>query len=120
MKYRNLMMLAVAATLAASAVVQAQPFNERGEDFIAAAPLGSPLPRSAVVAELNGYNERGEDFIAAAPLGSSLPRSAVVAELNGYNERGADIVFQVREQKVMLEPLPRLAQTDCMAVCAIE
>lgn len=87
--------LALTSTLALNPAM-AEPFNERGQHFIANVKISLSSKRQPMVVEFGNFNERGENFIATAPAGSYRQYPPVVVELNSFNERGEDFIASVR------------------------
>lgn len=95
MKMHAVLSLALVSTLALGPVM-AEPFNERGENFIANIKISLHTKRQPVIVEFGSFTERGEDFNATAPVGSYNRYAPVVAESNSFNERGEDFISRIR------------------------
>ena len=87
MKKYAILALALASTLTFGSAV-AEPFNERGKDFIGSVETSSHTERQPVAAELDGFNNRGKEFSATMPAGSYRQSQPIVARFTSYNERG--------------------------------
>lgn len=88
MKTYAVWLFALSAGLALSVPAIAEPFNDRGPDYIARVRTGTRAPAPVVaVAGPDIFNERGEDYIVTAPLGSDAPRQQVAARFGGFNDR---------------------------------
>lgn len=85
-------LIALSSALMLSAPVLAEPFNDRGFDIVAQAPLGSSGAGWPVRAALAAYNEQGDNFVVSAPAGSQAPRMAVMVAERGFNERGFNAI----------------------------
>jgi hypothetical protein len=91
------LLIGCAAILAMSGNVSAEPFNNRGLDWTAAAPEGSSQQHISVSPRLSGFNNRSNDWITAAPEGSSQPRISVRPRLVGFNDRSVDWITAISE-----------------------
>lgn len=61
---------AVSMGLSLNAVAVAEPFNSRGQDYVATVQSDGDTMRSPVTVTDSGFNDRGQDYIADAPAGS--------------------------------------------------
>lgn len=86
MKTITALILGLSSALALSTSA-AEPFNDRGENFINTVPASSPTSREVVIAEPHGFNSRGVDYVAALPAGSDQARQPVTPSLQGFNSR---------------------------------
>jgi hypothetical protein len=80
----------IASSIALSTAAVAEPFNDRGPDFIASVKSNPhSVPQSGTVV-YGGFNDRGEDYISsissASVRSASKPEEAYMASL-GFNER---------------------------------
>jgi hypothetical protein len=67
--------------------LQAEPFNNRGTNYIEKAPIGSSAPRPMVEPDIGPFKRRGRDYLSTAPTGSSRPSARVKPEIKGFNDR---------------------------------
>lgn len=90
MKTYATLLLALSVGLALSVPAAAEPFNDWGPEAIASVRTGSraPAPNIAVTGP-SLFNERGEEYLVTAPLGSDAPRQSVAARFGGFNDRDA-------------------------------
>lgn len=99
MNMRAVLSLAVISILASPATL-AEPFNERGENFIGNVKISLHTKRQPVIVEFGSFNERGENFNVTAPAGTYNRYAPVVAESNSFNERGEDFIGRIRLDSV--------------------
>jgi hypothetical protein len=67
--------------------LQAEPFNNRGTDYIERAPAGSSALRPTVKAEIGPFKRRGSDYLSTIPTGSDRPPTSVSPAIRGFNDR---------------------------------
>ncbi len=67
--------------------LQAEPFNNRGTNYIERAPIGSSGSRPTVEADIGPFKRRGSNNLSTAPTGSSQPLARVNPEIRGFNDR---------------------------------
>jgi hypothetical protein len=67
--------------------LQAEPFNDRGIDYIERAPAGSSALRPKVEAEIGPFKRRSSDYLSTAPTGSDRPSPRVSPAIRGFNDR---------------------------------
>lgn len=72
------LLIGCVAILAMSGNVSAESFNDRGVDWIMAAPEGSSQPRLSVRPRLAGFNDRSVDWVTAVLEGTNRPYFAIV------------------------------------------
>jgi len=84
MKIRTVVLTAVAASvftisggLSLSTVAVAEPFNSRGQDFVATAQSDVDTVGSTVTITDSGFNDRGQNFIVEAPAGSPAQKPII-------------------------------------------
>ncbi|NJN46823.1 MAG: hypothetical protein HC808_10465 [Candidatus Competibacteraceae bacterium] len=87
MKTQITLALVLASSVAISASATAEPFNNRGTNYIATAPQGSYTGSEPAIAATQAFNNRGENFVVTAPAGSMAPRLPVVVRSEGFNRR---------------------------------
>jgi hypothetical protein len=61
--------LALSAAVSLNTVAVAEPFNERGQDFVASVQSEADTSGSTGTVTASGFNDRGVDYIADAPAG---------------------------------------------------
>jgi hypothetical protein len=88
MKTLAALVLGISATLLLNVSTGAEPFNQRGIDFISTVPSGSKAPREATDAVLQGFNERNQFFTTTEDR-TSFPAPSETADttLGGFNDR---------------------------------
>ena len=67
--------------------LQAEPFNNRGTNYIERAPIGSSASRPTVEPDIGPFKRRGRDYLSTAPTGSGQPLARVNPEIKGFNDR---------------------------------
>jgi hypothetical protein len=82
------------AILAVSGNVSAESFNNRGVNWVVAAPEGSSQPRISVKPRLVGFEGR-VNWVMVAPEGSNQPRISARPRLAGFNDRSVNGVTAV-------------------------
>jgi hypothetical protein len=71
--------------------LQAEPFNNRGTDYIERAPVGSSASRQMAEPKIGPFKRRGNDYSSTAPTGSSQqPLARFRPEIQGFNDRSAN------------------------------
>ena len=92
---RIVMLLSGCVTvLVMSGNVSAEAFNDRGVNWITAAPTGSSQAQISVKPRLAGFKGR-VNWVKAIPDGSSQPPVSVKPHLAGFNDHGFDPVTAV-------------------------
>jgi hypothetical protein len=77
----------IVASLSAGAAMAAEPFNDRGIDYVSTVQTDTSVQRESVTAQVNGFNNRGIDYIDATAVSSDTPRSDVSIAIKGFNDR---------------------------------
>ncbi|HCK82151.1 MAG TPA: hypothetical protein PK880_02370 [Candidatus Competibacter sp.] len=87
--------IAIALGLAGglSGAARAEPFNDRGEDFIAGVKFDSRAQRQPVGILLSGFNDRGEVYAVRVAATPSKPLSEVRITRAGFNNRSHVSVY---------------------------
>lgn len=63
--------LVLSAAMSLNTVAVAEPFNERGQDYVVVVKSKDDAVRSKVSTANQGFNDRGENYITDAPVGNA-------------------------------------------------
>jgi hypothetical protein len=78
----------VITSLSAGAALAAEPFNDRGIDYVATVQPDPSVQRESITAQANNFNDRGVDYVEAAEVSTKTLRSDVNPVVKGFNNRG--------------------------------
>lgn len=90
---------ALAIALTVSAAASAEPFNNRGTNYIDTAPVGTSSGPALAGTGSQGFNDRGVNYIVDAPAGSAAPRESVAVKSSGFNRRDSIAPGTVRSER---------------------
>jgi hypothetical protein len=77
----------IVASLSAGAAMAAEPFNDRGIDYVSTVQPDTSVQRESVTAQVNGFNNGGIDHLETVSVSSNTPRSDVNVAVRGFNDR---------------------------------
>lgn len=77
----------IIAPLSAGAALAAEPFNDRGIDYVAMVQSDTSVQRESITPQANSFNNRGIDYVEAAEVSATTLRSDVNPVIKGFNDR---------------------------------
>ena len=79
------LLFALATGLTLSTAALAEPFNDRSPDYPTSVQPRTDVPYQPAVAASSHFNDRGEDHIITAPVGSNTTATKGMISQTGFN-----------------------------------